>query len=295
MIDLHLHTNHSDGTDSVEELLVKAEEKKLELISITDHDSVDAYYELENNPEIRKKFSGKIIVGSELKTFYKDVPIEVLAYGIDYKNLRIHKVDTEKMQKENLEKYKIISKSLGLKIDENELYIDVNNPSKRWASFALATELLKYEENKEIIKRIGEFTTTNFYRVHQSNVNSPFYINENDAYIDLDETISRIHEAGGLAFLAHGYIYPYENKDEVIEEILTSTDIDGLECIYTTFSDEERKRIIALCKKYKKYMSGGSDYHAKNKPDIELGTGTNGNVKVEMEFINDWIEKVRKV
>lgn len=295
MIDLHVHTNHSDGTDSVEELLIKAEEKKLELISITDHDSVDAYFELEKNPEIRKKFSKKIIVGSELKTFYRDVPIEILAYGIDYRKLRIHKVDTEKMQKENIEKYKEISKSLGLKFDANELYIDIDNPSKRWASFALATELLKYEENKEIINRIGEFTTTSFYRVHQSNVKSPFYINENDAYIDINETISRIHEAGGLAFLAHGYIYPYENKDEVIEEILTTTDIDGLECIYTTFSEEERKRIMDLCKKHKKYMSGGSDYHAKNKPDIELGTGRNNNINIELGFIKEWIDKVRMI
>ena len=44
MIDLHIHTNHSDGTDSVEELLKKAEVKNLEIISITDHDSVGAYY-----------------------------------------------------------------------------------------------------------------------------------------------------------------------------------------------------------------------------------------------------------
>ncbi len=42
-IDLHIHTNHSDGTDSVEELLRKAENKKLEIISITDHDQIGAY------------------------------------------------------------------------------------------------------------------------------------------------------------------------------------------------------------------------------------------------------------
>ena len=47
MIDLHIHTNHSDGTDSVEELLHKAEEKKLEIISITDHDQIGAYIEIE--------------------------------------------------------------------------------------------------------------------------------------------------------------------------------------------------------------------------------------------------------
>lgn len=54
MIDLHLHTNHSDGIDSVEELLENAERQKIEIISITDHNSVDAYYELEKNPEMRR-------------------------------------------------------------------------------------------------------------------------------------------------------------------------------------------------------------------------------------------------
>ena len=49
MIDLHLHTNHSDGTDTVTELLEKAEQLKLEIISITDHDTVEAYKYLENS------------------------------------------------------------------------------------------------------------------------------------------------------------------------------------------------------------------------------------------------------
>ena len=58
MIDLHMHTNHSDGTDTVEELLKNAENSNLEIISITDHDSIDAYYELEKYPEIRKLYKG---------------------------------------------------------------------------------------------------------------------------------------------------------------------------------------------------------------------------------------------
>ena len=69
MIDLHTHTKYSDGTDSVEELLINAENKKLEIISITDHDSIDVYSDLEKE-NIRKLYSGKIIVGTELKTYY---------------------------------------------------------------------------------------------------------------------------------------------------------------------------------------------------------------------------------
>ena len=51
MIDLHLHTRHSDGADSVEDLLINAEKLNLEVISITDHDTIGAYKEIENNKD----------------------------------------------------------------------------------------------------------------------------------------------------------------------------------------------------------------------------------------------------
>lgn len=60
MIDLHIHTTYSDGTDSVEELLKKAEDKQLEVISITDHDEVGSYFELEKDKKLRNLYSGKI-------------------------------------------------------------------------------------------------------------------------------------------------------------------------------------------------------------------------------------------
>ena len=62
MIDLHLHTHHSDGTDSVEELLINAQKSDMEVISITDHDTIDAYKEIENNKSLLDLYSGKIIL-----------------------------------------------------------------------------------------------------------------------------------------------------------------------------------------------------------------------------------------
>lgn len=287
MIDLHIHSNHSDGTDSVEKLLEKAEEKRLEIISITDHDCIDAYYELESQ-EIRNTFSGKIITGVELCTSYNKVPIEILGYKFDYKKLKIHKIDQQTIQSDILEKYKKIAKDIGLKLDEN-LRIDQNDNSKKYASFAFGWELLKYKENIPMLKKIGEeFKPETFYRVHQSNVDSIFYFDETIHHIDINETIDRIHEAGGLAFLAHGYIYPFKNKDSVIEEILRDTKIDGLECMYSTFTKEESKKAMELCKKYNKYMSGGSDYHGLNKPSIELGNGTENNLNIDKKIIENW-------
>lgn len=296
MIDLHTHTNHSDGTDLVSELLEKANKIGIEILSITDHDSTGAYYELEKL-EIRKKFSGKIITGCEMKTYYEKVPIEILAYGVDYQSLRVHEVKKEGLEKDVLEKMKSVARKIGLKYDEETTYIDINDPTRQFAASTFGRELLRHEENKEIIEKIGSFSDgyASFFRVHQCNADSMFYVDETYALIDIYETIHRIHEAGGLAFLAHPYIYPYKNKDEIIEKLISLDILDGMECIYPTFSKEEMEKSINLCKKYNKFMSGGTDYHAKNKPNISLGTGINENMKIEKSFIEDWINKVKVI
>ena len=293
MIDLHLHTVHSDGTDTVKQLLEKAEEKKLEIISITDHDSVDAYFEMENSKDLRNIFKGKIIVGSELHTTYNKVNIEVLAYGIDYKNLRIQKVEQDKIQKNNLNFFKEIGKKLNLKFDENIITIP-GDVSKQFASNVFGEEILKYEENQKILLEIGEmFDRNTFYRIHESNPKSPFYIDTSAYYRSIDEVIEDIHNAGGLAFLAHGFEYSFPDKYKTIENILKTTKIDGAECEYPKFSKEQRNYIKELCKKYNKFLSGGTDYHAKNKPNIDLGTGINKNININIDLINDWYQKVK--
>lgn len=294
MIDLHMHTHYSDGTDTVEELLLKAEKEKIEIISITDHDSVDAYKDLENK-NIRSLYSGKIITGTELKTHYNGIPIEVLGYGINYKKLKIHKMDIYNIQVKALEEYKKIGKSLGMIFDKN-ITVSKNDTSRKFGSFVFASEILKYEENKKILFSIGaECDPSTFYRVHTSNKNSIFYYDESENYISLEETINRIHEAGGIAILAHPLLYPYENENklEEIERILIKYDLDGLECEYPLFDEGERNSLKELAKKYNKYMSGGSDYHAKNKPNTKMGTGIQGNINISQNLIDDWIEKVK--
>lgn len=296
MIDLHMHTLHSDGTDTIEELLKNAENHGLEIISITDHDSVGSYKELENE-DIRKLYSGKIIVGAELKTHYNGIPIEVLAYGIDYNTLRIHKMNMYDIQVNALAEFKRKGKELGFIFDEN-ISIDMSDPRRRFASFTFALEIFKYEENKKLLFSMGpECDEATFYRVHASNKHSVFYSDETIYYISFEETIKRIHEAGGLAILAHPLLYPYENEDKFdeIEKILNTYDLDGLECEYPLFSMEDRERLKQLVKKYNKYMSGGTDYHAKNKPTIEIGLGIDKNIHIDKSLIEDWINKVKLI
>lgn len=296
MVDLHLHTNYSDGTDTVKELLINAEMQKLNIISITDHDSIDAYKELENS-EIRNLFSGKIIVGIELKTYYNGIPMEVLGYGIDYQKIKINKIDIYDIQVNSLKELKKRAKKLELIFDE-KINVSKTDPRRKFASYVFATELLKHEENKKILLSIGPaFTETSFYRVHTSNKNSIFYYDESKCGIPLKEAIDIIHNAGGLAFLAHPLVYPFEEESKLneIELILKNYELDGLECEYPLFSSEEREGLKNIASKYKKYVSGGTDYHANNKPNINIGTGINNNIHITNQYIDKWIDKVKKI
>ena len=86
MIDLHVHTNYSDGTWDLKKLLEEAEKAKIEVLSITDHDTIKAYKELEKI-DYKKIYSGKIISGVEFNTVYDGVTFHLLAYNFDYKKL----------------------------------------------------------------------------------------------------------------------------------------------------------------------------------------------------------------
>ena len=82
MIDLHIHTTYSDGSYSLKEILEEAQNKKLEIISVTDHDCVKAYNEL-NNIDVKEIYKGEIITGCEFKCVFTEykLPIEILGYG----------------------------------------------------------------------------------------------------------------------------------------------------------------------------------------------------------------------
>ena len=293
MIDLHTHTNISDGTDTVKELLENANNINLEVLSITDHDTTDAYYDV---IKLRDLFKGIIISGVELKAYYDGMPLEVLGYGIDHTKININRNAVFDMQVDCLEEFKNIGRSLGLKFDEN-IQVSKTDSRRKYASFTFAEELLKHKENESILLSIGPmFTQTEFYRVHASNKKSIFYYDESKLGITIEKAIDMIHNAGGLAFLAHPLIYPYEkDKFEEIEHILKTYNLDGIEVDYPLFTQNDRIKLREIAKKHNKYISGGTDYHANNKPDIKLGTGIETNMTITKEDIKEWLNKVNKM
>ncbi len=292
MIDLHIHTTYSDGSYSVKEILQEAQERKLEIISITDHDCIDAYQEL-NSLDVKNIYYGQIITGCEFKCVFSDykLPIEILGYGFETKQvkefLNVH--NSIGIQSKYLEHLKTIGKEIGLVFDEN-IEIDCNKKNE-YASAIFEREINKNSKNKQILKENNIMIKTNFYRDAQSNKNTIFYIDETKDYVEPETIIDLIHKSGGKAFLAHPYIYSVDNKLKMIEEFIKQYNIDGLECYYSLFSEEQTYNLLELCKKFKLYTSGGTDFHGINKPDIQLAIGK-GNLNIDKQKVEKWIKEI---
>lgn len=291
MIDLHMHTKYSDGTDDIIELLNKVQEKKLDFISITDHNTALAYEELEK-VSVNEYYTGKIITGIELNTKVLGVPIEILGYGIDYKKMnelvKLVYIPAEERNRIEVERlYKKCIKN-GIKLEKNcfERYNE-----NIFASQFIHSEIIKNNENRQIITEDAWKDTKIFYRKYMSNPEGPLYVEMDDFVPDFNTASELIRKTGGLVFLPHIFEYR-ENSEKILKYILNNYKFDGIECYYTTFSNEQIKKVLEVCRVNNLYISGGSDYHGKNKPKVDIGTGF-GNLKIENNVINNWKSKVK--
>ena len=292
MIDLHMHTNNSDGADTTEELLKKAEKLQLKYISITDHDNCHAHEEIREQ-HLDKLFSGKIITGIEIKCIYNKKTTEVLGYKFDLnkmsnwvKNFYKDK-SKEKLQLKYFNKTYDACKKLGFKLTDKDK-IDWN-PKTDWASFTIYTDLKKYPENEKVYADdiLNDFTT--FNKKYCGDPNNILYIDKSDDYPSLKTAIKAIKDSGGLVFMPHLFIYKsIKDKEAFINDIITNYDVDGLECYHSEFSEEEIKYLLWLTEEKKLLRSGGSDYHGSNKKDIEMAVGK-GNLKIEDSLVESWI------
>ena len=293
MIDLHIHTTSSDGEFSVVQILEKATSKGLNIISITDHNNINAYDVL-NNINVKEIYNGKIVIGVELEFVYKGRLFDMLGYGIDLKkkkNSEIIKEDfvhsTVEGQAKILDELKSVCDKLGIKYSEN---LEITKPNYM-ANDVLVDDILKYSDNKNFLDSIGIVDRSSFYRKHFCEPSSPFYINQTEGKKDIFYVTSLIHQAGGLAFLARPFVYNLPNIKETLDEIVSFDIIDGIECAHRKHNEEQINFLINYCNKHNLKKSGGSDFHIDNH---FLGYANKGNSIISYDLVKDWIELVKK-
>ncbi len=288
MIDLHMHTTNSDGDYTPREILMEAGSKGLDIISITDHNSVSAYKELKDL-DIKSIYSGNIITGTELEFTRNGRLFDMLGYGIDVDKVQETEIikrgmvhTTIEAETEILNKLKAICDKLNIKYTKGLAIKTAHN----MANDVLLDDIIQYEENKGVLDSMHIFDRSSFYRGHFCEPSSPFYIKQTDGKFEAEYTSKVIRDAGGKAFLAHPFVYKLPNLKEFLDELISLGLIDGIECFHRKHTKEQIEWLISYCDEHHLLKSGGSDKHTSKH---YMGHASNNEITIPNELVADWI------
>lgn len=246
-IDLHTHTNKSDGALSPTELVLKAKKNKITTISITDHDSVNA---LDEAIEVGKEVGVNVIPGVELSTDIEDKEVHLLGLFLDLNNEELKKY-LSFFRDERLYRAKRIVKKLNLlghtiTIDDVMEHAQSSAIGRPHIAFAMVEQGIVSNYYEAFGKYIGD--------------DCPAY--EKKIHVSPKSALKIIADAGGLSFIAHpGYI------PETILTTLIKAGIDGIEVIHPSHNDYQVRFYRGIVNQYCLLESGGSDFHGGGKGD----------------------------
>lgn len=271
-IDLHIHSTQSDGTYSPEAIATYAKDKGLSTIALTDHDSIQGVLACQ---KAGKALGLEVIPGIELSASYGQLEVHILGYHIDIANLDfLHRLESLAQNRYSRNQL-ILGKlnDLGLLLTMEDLNPE-NTPHIVLTRAHFASALLK----KGYVSHLQEAFDRYLGK------GKPAYIPKN--HLPAKDCISLIHAAGGVAVLAHPTLYKL-NKVNMYNllNVLISEGLDGIECMYPSYTPAQTKDFIRLCKKYDLICTGGSDFHGANKPNLDLGVGY-GNLQIPESFLD---------
>ena len=270
-IDLHIHSHFSlDGEFSVNDILSLCEKSDMELVSITDHNSIKSVSEIpKNNKGIC------VISGVELDCSYKGKNLHLLGYGFDPALADFAKIgdNIKKQEKEAaVEKIRLFQNATGIPVDSSAIIAASKDGIVTGESIG---EYVLSKENAKEYKMLtpylpgggkSDMPNVHFYWDFFA-PGKPAEVPIN--YISLAEGIGLIHKAKGIVVLAHpgqSLSSGYDVLNGIIAE-----GIDGIEVFSSYHSPEEAAYFLDIAKLNRLLISCGSDFHGKNKPTIHIG------------------------
>lgn len=274
IIDMHTHTNYSDGDLSPQELIKLAIDKRIGTLAITDHDTIEGIKTIDRNSDLIVDSGIKIINGIELSAKTYKGRMHILGYGIDLNDKELNK------------------KMIDLKDNSINSLLSIMEQIKRDYGIRFS-----YEDIKELINanhNLGRpdlaklcvkygYATTSQDAFDKYLIDAHNKTRQTSKGLQYQECLELITNSGGIPVLAHPKSLELSEKDFLIllKEMI-SCGLKGIEVYHSSHSKEEMTYYLEIAKKYNLLISGGSDFHGKTiKPDIELGTGKNNNIKIK--------------
>ena len=258
LIDLHVHSNASDGTYAPAEVVRRAKEGGLKAIALTDHDTIDGLAEAVAAGE---RYGVEVIPGVEVSARFPGGSMHVLGLGLNYRNGHLGE-RLAVLQKARAERNpQIIAKlnDLGIKITLEQV-AEISGRGQMGRPH-IARALMESGYVRTIQEAFDIYLR-----------------NDGKAYVAKfrfppEEAIAMIRDVQGVPVLAHPFTLGLGSAfalKHTLEE-LTALGLAGIEAIYAEHTPEQEALYLRLARELGLLITGGSDYHGENKPEITLG------------------------
>ncbi len=281
-IDLHTHSTASDGTFSPGELMVHAAARGLGAIALTDHDTVAG---LREAGDAAIRLGIEFIPGVELSLncddFSPEGQMHLIGFFIDPENERLQ---------QGLEFLRGKRQERVPRVLENLKDSGIELPGELLSRLAGESAVGRPHIASALVEMGAVKSMQEAFDVYLKK-GAPGYVPKKK--FDMHEAVPMIQDAGGIPILAHPkYLrMEYRQLSGLLDE-LKDIGLMGLEAYYSHHSDEETGEYLRMAREKELLISGGSDFHGSNKPDIELGTGK-GNLCVPYSLLEDMKKKLK--
>lgn len=266
MIDLHVHSNHSDGTLSPEELVTLAKNTGVSAFALTDHDTVSGI----QKAKAAAAGSGvTVISGTEISAAYQKKDIHILGLFIDETNPTLLTALEEAVIARDSRNERMAERfrSLGIPLTLEDLRL--MNPDTVITRAHFAKYLIEHNHVKNSEEAFRRYL----------NYDAPCFVPRE--YMQPERAISLILQAGGIPVLAHPLLYKLPPAElEALLQRLTDAGLKGLEVYYSSNTNFDEQICYGLANRFGLLMTGGTDFHGANKPNLYLGTGRNHNLNI---------------
>jgi predicted metal-dependent phosphoesterase TrpH len=276
VIDLHSHTNESDGTFTPSELVDLAMERGLEALAISDHDTFAGF---EQALPVARSRGLDLVCGIELSTRVPGTKVRTV-HLLGYFLHQPPSADFREWLDELIAGRRDRNQRLIASLHQQGIDIDLREVEKLGRTLTGRPHFARLLIQKGYVSSFDEA-----FRRYLGE-SAPSYVERYAPYVAV--AIQRVIDAGGLPVLAHPIRLGF--RDSAAEEKfigeLRDGGLRGIEVFHSDHRAADVERYAGIALKYNLAVSGGSDFHGEVKPQISLGTGFNGNLNIPKSVLD---------